>query len=339
MTALLKTDNKISKCVRLGESGNNATKRSNSPLSTNVGPRRTQQARVGPIPSFANFGTHGNRPSCLVPASCSSGVPVGNVPDQNFCHLECSRRNNSYVQTCTEGGQDTPSPRPVGTGQWGKPSPANALEVATTALAGRPVPSAGGAAPMGDAVPHRCSPAAITSLVGQPVPPAGLRLWGLGSRTGALQAAATAWAGHRVPLTPGAVPMGDAVPRRRSPSSDQRPNQWGRTCGGCGPPHALRMQRPSPGQDTLSPQPEGPRLQGMLSPVRTLQAATTAWMGHPITCPQGGGAAPMGDAVPRRRSPGSDHRLGGAPPPRSWWGRANGAMPSPASAPQALTTA
>ena len=33
---------------------------------TNVGPRHTQQARKGPIPSFANFGTHGNGPGCLV---------------------------------------------------------------------------------------------------------------------------------------------------------------------------------------------------------------------------------------------------------------------------------
>ena len=92
----------ISKCVRLGESGNNATKRSNKKLSTNVGPRHTQQARKGPIPSFANFGTHGNGCGCLVPARCSGGVNVGNVPDEKCSHLECSRRKNLYVQTCTK---------------------------------------------------------------------------------------------------------------------------------------------------------------------------------------------------------------------------------------------
>ena len=102
---MLKTDNKISKCVRLGENGNTATKRSSSPLLTNIGPRHTQQARKGPIPSFANFETHGNGLGCLVPARCSGGVSVGNVPDQNCSHLECSRRNNLYVQTCTKGGR------------------------------------------------------------------------------------------------------------------------------------------------------------------------------------------------------------------------------------------
>ena len=41
--------------------------------------------------------------SLLVPTTCSNGVPVGNVPDQNCSHLECSGQNNLYVQTCTKG--------------------------------------------------------------------------------------------------------------------------------------------------------------------------------------------------------------------------------------------
>ena len=72
-------------------------------LLTNAGPRHTQQARKGPIPSFANFGTHGNGPCCVVRARCSGGVPVGNVPDQNCSHLECSRRNKFYVQNVYQG--------------------------------------------------------------------------------------------------------------------------------------------------------------------------------------------------------------------------------------------
>ena len=103
ITVLLKTDNKISKRERLVESGNNATKRSSMPLLTNRGPRHTQQARKGPIPSFANLETHGNGVGCPVFARCSGGVLVGNFLDQNRSHLECSRRNNLYVQTCTKG--------------------------------------------------------------------------------------------------------------------------------------------------------------------------------------------------------------------------------------------
>ena len=78
-------------------------KRSSRPLLTSVGPRHTQQAKKGPMPSFANFGTHGNGPGCLVPARSFGGVPVGNVSDRNCSHLECSHRNNLYVPTCTKG--------------------------------------------------------------------------------------------------------------------------------------------------------------------------------------------------------------------------------------------
>ena len=81
------------------------------PILTNVGPRHNQPARKGPITLFANFRTHGIRPSYLVPATCSGGVLVGNVPDQSCSHLECSRRNNLYVQTCTKG---TSNPTPGG---------------------------------------------------------------------------------------------------------------------------------------------------------------------------------------------------------------------------------
>ena len=35
--------------------------------------------------------------------ACSGGVPVGNVSDQCFPHLECFHWHNIYVQTCTKG--------------------------------------------------------------------------------------------------------------------------------------------------------------------------------------------------------------------------------------------
>ena len=100
---MLKTGFKSSKCMHLVEMDPNTTQPVSQAVTTQTSPEHAHHARKGRRTSFARLGNHGDTLGYLVPTACSGGVPVGNVLDQNCSHLECSRRNNLYVQTSTRG--------------------------------------------------------------------------------------------------------------------------------------------------------------------------------------------------------------------------------------------
>ena len=100
------------------------------------------------------------------------------------------------------------------------------------------------------------------------------------------------------PPSGGPAPGGLLVPCKRSLGSDRRlgkpltPSRWlARTDGGRRPPRALS------------------------------KTSTTALQGLPL--PPAGGVAPMGAAVPHRRSLGSNRLMGRTPRPPGWWASAN----------------